>query len=198
MEASYIFKTDWGWIGLGASSRGIEKVVLPRTSRRSVAAELARKKGAADPTRPPAKSRGGQAVAHPKADAILKDAREQVVRFLAGRTRRLTIPIDLTNASPYQRRVWRAARQIRYGRARSYQWVAARVGGKQHARAVGLALGANPVPLIVPCHRVVAHDGSLGGFSGGLGMKKRLLALEGALNRLNHEPHRSRRIAPGS
>jgi O-6-methylguanine DNA methyltransferase len=72
------------------------------------------------------------------------------------------------------------------GRARSYQWVADRVGGKQYARAVGRALGANPVPIVVPCHRIIAQDGSLGGFSGGLPMKRRLLRLEGTLAQLRH------------
>jgi O-6-methylguanine DNA methyltransferase len=77
--------------------------------------------------------------------------------------------------------VWQTALRIPYGRARSYHWIASKVGGKKYARAVGNALGTNPVPLIVPCHRVVAHDASLGGFSGGLKTKRRLLELEGTL-----------------
>ncbi len=76
------------------------------------------------------------------------------------------------------------ALRIPYGRVRSYHWIAAKVGGKKYARAVGNALGANPVPLIVPCHRVVAHDGSLGGFSCGLAVKRKLLDLEGTLKQL--------------
>jgi O-6-methylguanine DNA methyltransferase len=71
--------------------------------------------------------------------------------------------------------------RVPYGKIRSYQWVAARVGGSQYARAVGNAVGANPLPIVIPCHRIVAHDASLGGFSGGLSMKRKLLSLEGTL-----------------
>jgi methylated-DNA-[protein]-cysteine S-methyltransferase len=91
------------------------------------------------------------------------------------------MPVDMSAGTPFQRRVWRAILRIPYGRVRSYQWVAMRVGGKQYARAVGMALGANPVPIVVPCHRIISHDGSLGGFGCGLPMKRRLLKLEGTL-----------------
>jgi O-6-methylguanine DNA methyltransferase len=90
--------------------------------------------------------------------------------------------------------VWRTALRIPYGRARSYHWIASKVGGRRYARAVGHALGANPLPLIVPCHRVVAHDASLGGFSGGLKTKRRLLELEGTLALLTSG---KRRVARG-
>jgi O-6-methylguanine DNA methyltransferase len=115
---------------------------------------------------------------------LLRHAQTQLREFLSGKRRAMVCPVDLSAGSPFQRRVWRATVAIPYGRARSYKWVAARVGGPQYARAVGLALGANPVPILVPCHRVVAHDGALGGFSCGLAMKRRLLALEGTLKQL--------------
>lgn len=91
------------------------------------------------------------------------------------------MPVDLSSGTGFQRRVWRSIERIPYSRVRSYQWVAARVGGKHYARAVGMALGANPVPLLIPCHRIVAQDGSLGGFSCGLNYKRLLLQLEGSL-----------------
>ena len=94
--------------------------------------------------------------------------------------------MDWSSGTPFQRKVWKAITRIPYGRVRSYQWVATRVGGKQYARAVGMALGANPVPIIVPCHRIIAHDGSLGGFSCGLPVKRRLLKLEGTMAQLRH------------
>ena len=71
-------------------------------------------------------------------------------------------------------------RRIPRGQTRSYGWVAQRIGKPRAVRAVGAACGANPVPVIIPCHRVIASDGSLGGFGGGLPMKRRLLALEKA------------------
>ena len=79
----------------------------------------------------------------------------------------------------FQREVWEATRLIAYGEARSYQWVAGQIKKPKATRAVGQALGSNPLPIIVPCHRVLASDGKLGGFTGGLDMKKNLLHLEG-------------------
>jgi methylated-DNA-[protein]-cysteine S-methyltransferase len=88
--------------------------------------------------------------------------------------------IDVSGATPFQREVWAAARLIPYGETRSYGWVAEKIGRPKAMRAVGQALGRNCLPLIVPCHRVLAGDGGLGGFSGGLAMKRFLLRLEGS------------------
>ena len=87
-------------------------------------------------------------------------------------------PVDWSLVTDFQQRVYQAARTIPPGRVESYQWVAQRIGNPQAARAVGQALASNPVPLIVPCHRVVASDGSLGGFTAGLPWKTRLLEME--------------------
>ncbi|MGH7182768.1 MAG: methylated-DNA--[protein]-cysteine S-methyltransferase, partial [Nitrospiraceae bacterium] len=87
----------------------------------------------------------------------------------------------------FQQKVWQTLRRISYGHLRSYQWVALRVGGSQYARAVGNAVGANPIPIMIPCHRIVAQDASLGGFSGGLSTKRKLLTLEGTLAELRPE-----------
>lgn len=87
-------------------------------------------------------------------------------------------PVDWSFATPFQARVYRVARTIPPGTVRSYKWVAQQAGSPRGARAVGRALAANPVPLVVPCHRVVASNGSLGGFTAGLAWKRKLLALE--------------------
>lgn len=98
-------------------------------------------------------------------------------------------PLDLHGGTTFQQRVWQELRKIPPGRTRSYAEVAAAVGSPQAARAVGGACGANPIPLLVPCHRVLASGGRLGGFSGGLDWKRRLLALEGpAAERTDQEP----------
>lgn len=89
------------------------------------------------------------------------------------------IPLDLIEGTPFQRAVWHGARTIPWGRTLSYAALAARIGRPRSVRAAGQALGANPLPLLVPCHRVVAADGSLGGFSAGLRWKRVLLRLEG-------------------
>lgn len=91
------------------------------------------------------------------------------------------IEIVLKGATPFQKKVWKVLQTIPYGETRTYKWVAQKIGKPRAVRAVGQACGANPLPLIIPCHRVVASGGKLGGFSLGVAMKKRLLKLEGIL-----------------
>jgi methylated-DNA-[protein]-cysteine S-methyltransferase len=168
MTTKAVFRTPWGWMGIAASAQGVCAIVLPKPSCRAAERAL-RVQGV---------SSNGH-LAPP--DRLLRDAQAQVAAYLGGKRHTLDFPIDLSAGTSFQRRVWQAALRIPYGRARSYQWIASKVGGTRHARAVGNALGANPVPLIVPCHRVVARDASLGGFSGGLTVKRKLLDLEGTL-----------------
>ncbi|HET6675629.1 MAG TPA: methylated-DNA--[protein]-cysteine S-methyltransferase [Nitrospiraceae bacterium] len=160
------FHTQWGWIELAASEKGVTSIVLPLSSR------AGRNKG-----------RVGMRKSQPNgpATSMLDEAKAQLIEYLAGARREFSMPLDMSEGTPFQRRVWRAILRIPYGRVRSYQWVAEKVGGKQYARAVGMALGANPVPIVVPCHRIISHDGSLGGFGCGLPMKRRLLKLERTL-----------------
>ena len=89
--------------------------------------------------------------------------------------------------TPFQRRVWLVLLRVPYGTLRSYQWIASCVGGRHYARAVGSAVCANPLPVMIPCHRIVAQDASLGGFSCDLPMKRKLLKLEGTLFKLRSE-----------
>lgn len=98
---------------------------------------------------------------------------------LAGRTPRGLPPLDLSAGTEFQRRVWDAMRQIACGKTRSYGELARTIGNPGAARAVGGACGANPIPVLVPCHRVLAARHKLGGFSGGLNWKRRLLEREG-------------------
>jgi O-6-methylguanine DNA methyltransferase len=107
-----------------------------------------------------------------------------LTEFLRGKRATFELPLDVSDGTAFQRRVWRTLQRVPYGKLRSYQWVALRVGGRRYARAVGNAVGANPIPIMIPCHRIVAHDASLGGFSGGVAMKRKLLALEGTLAQL--------------
>ncbi len=87
--------------------------------------------------------------------------------------------LDLTGATAFQKRVWQATDKIPAGQTKSYGWLARQVGGKNKARAAGAACGANPVPIILPCHRVIREDGSLGGYGAGLSFKRKLLKIEG-------------------
>ena len=86
--------------------------------------------------------------------------------------------LDLSAATPFQAKVWETTRLIPYGKTRSYRWVAEQTGQPAAVRAVGQALARNPLPVIIPCHRVIASNGKLGGFSCGLEMKQKLLRLE--------------------
>ena len=90
----------------------------------------------------------------------------------------LDVKLDLAEGSPFERRVWDVTRRVRYGTVVSYGTLAARIGVPGGARAVGNALGKNPVPIVVPCHRVIHGDKSIGGFSSGLKWKRFLLELE--------------------
>lgn len=99
--------------------------------------------------------------------------------YVAGRRKRFTVPLDL-RGTPFQLKVWRALLRIPYGKTRSYQQIARAVGNPRASRAVGMANHYNPVAIIVPCHRVIASDGSLGGYAGGLKRKTQILRLERA------------------
>ncbi len=104
---------------------------------------------------------------------------EQIAAYFAGTLTRFTVPLDLRRVTPFTARVLREIRKIGFGRLTSYGALAARLGSPGASRAVGGALGRNPVPIIVPCHRVLAQGGRLGGFTGGLATKRILLAVEG-------------------
>lgn len=111
--------------------------------------------------------------------AHLDLARRQLDEYFAGRRRAFDVPVDLRLASPFGRRVLAALRDVPYGETTTYVALATAVGAPRASRAVGGALGANPVCVIVPCHRVVRTDGSVGGYAGGPAAKERLLGLEG-------------------
>ncbi|OFW10066.1 MAG: hypothetical protein A3G20_03615 [Acidobacteria bacterium RIFCSPLOWO2_12_FULL_59_11] len=108
---------------------------------------------------------------------IVRRAAAEIGEYFAGRRQQFTVPLDL-RGTVFQRKVWKALLKIPYGQTRSYREVARQVGNPRAARAVGMANHWNPVPILVPCHRVIASDGTLGGYAGGLRIKSRLLRLE--------------------
>ena len=113
--------------------------------------------------------------------APAKLAREtrQLERYFAGRLQRFDLPLDLSLTTPFQRDVLEAAARVPFGHLASYSDIAQRIGRPRARRAVGGALGRNPVAIVIPCHRVVAADGSIGGYTGGLKIKRALLGIEG-------------------
>ena len=171
-----IFQTDWGWVGVAATGRGVRAIVLPKPTRRAVERELMSGEllaGVGARRAVPLPAETNMTARHGRA------ARTAIIAYLQGKARSFDLPLDLQGQPRFRLKVWEVLQRIPYGRVRSYGWVARKVGKPKATRAVGAACGANPVPLLVPCHRVIAGDGSLGGFSGGLGVKKRLLRLEG-------------------
>lgn len=110
-------------------------------------------------------------------DALLADAAAWFVAYFAGDDGAALVPLDL-RGTPFQRSVWAALRRIPRGDTRSYAQVAASIGAPQAVRAVGAAVGRNPLSILVPCHRVLASDGALTGYAGGIDRKRHLLALE--------------------
>jgi O-6-methylguanine DNA methyltransferase len=164
-----VFPTPWGWMGVSETTKGINAVVLPKTLRQTVLSELGLPSAELQESR---------------ISPRLREAQAQLTGYLAGTRRSFDLSLDLSRGTSFQQKVWRTLRRISFGRLRSYQWVAVRVGGRQYARAVGNAVGANPMPVVIPCHRIVAQDMSLGGFSCGLPTKRKLLILEGTLTAL--------------
>jgi methylated-DNA-[protein]-cysteine S-methyltransferase len=163
---SAIAETEMGWAGVALSETGIRYATLFHYTEASVTGEL--------------RAFGARPGDHPLAE----QARQLLVDYAAGQPAPIEdFPVDLPAASPLQRKTWLALREIPRGETRSYGWLARHVGEGHAPRAIGAAVGSNPIPLWLPCHRVVASDGSLHGFGGGLAMKSALLELEGALPR---------------
>ena len=109
---------------------------------------------------------------------LAERAREELSEYFEGKRAFFSVPVDLSEAPEFQRKVLAAARRIPFGEVRPYAWVAQRIGHPRAVRAVGTALGRNPVPFIVPCHRVLQTGGGLGGYLFGTDVKSRLLSLE--------------------
>ena len=116
-------------------------------------------------------------------DPLLMRVRRQFDAYFAGRSTAFDLPLDL-RGTPFQRRVWAALLEIPYGETRTYGRLAEGIGAPDSARAVGAAVGRNPVSVIVPCHRVLGTHGTLTGYAGGLDRKRALLQREGCLEEL--------------
>jgi O-6-methylguanine DNA methyltransferase len=103
---------------------------------------------------------------------------EQMAAYFEGTLREFSLEVVFTSGTEFERSVWLALRQIPFGETRSYKWLAEAVGSPMASRAVGQALAKNPVPIILPCHRIIESGGHLGGYSSGADIKRRLIALE--------------------
>nr|WP_251982975.1 methylated-DNA--[protein]-cysteine S-methyltransferase [Streptomyces violaceusniger] len=174
---------------LAATDEGLVQVVFhaeEKTAAEAVAG-LTRRLGA-EPAPAPSGDAGtaasgtAAAPAAPRCAEHLAEAIRQVESYFAEDTKAFTLSLDWSLTTGFNRRVLRElAAHVPYGTVVGYQDLADRVGEPGAARAVGMAMGSNPLPVVVPCHRVVESDGGIGGFGGGLETKRSLLALEGVL-----------------
>jgi methylated-DNA-[protein]-cysteine S-methyltransferase len=117
--------------------------------------------------------------------AAVADVSAQLASYFAGERRTFAVEVDLSAGTEFQQSVWRALLQIPYGQTVSYGELARRIGRFDRVRAVAATVGRTPVPIVVPCHRVIGADGSLTGYGGGLDRKRTLLELEGAIAQLS-------------
>ena len=160
-----IFETPFGWVGAVASGRGLRRTTLPQESPDECAALL-----------------DGYAEGAQQDPGRFSGLANLLSRYLEGAAVDFVgQPLDVTDAPAFQQAAWSACMTIPYGETRPYKWLAARAGRPNAPRAAGQSMARNRLPLIVPCHRVVASDGTLRGFGKGatqLDLKQRLLDLE--------------------
>ena len=159
-----VFRTSAGWVSAVVSENGVRRMALPEPTAEEATRAVAPELDGAE-----------------RDEASVAWLRRRVCAYFKGEEADLTdVPVDIADAPPFFRRAWEACRSIPAGETRSYGWLAEAAGSPGAARAAGQSMARNPAPLVIPCHRVVASDGSLHGFGGrgGLTMKAELLALE--------------------
>ncbi len=155
-------ETPLGTVWFAVGDEGLKFLLLRYFNDRRVIQELR-------------KARGAKLV---RDDRALKPFAGQLKRYFEGHRVPFDVDLDLSTGTRFQQAVWRAVRKIPYGTLVCYKQIAREVGSAQAARAVGNALAANPIPIVVPCHRIIRIDGALGGFTGGIRWKKKLIELE--------------------
>lgn len=163
-----VFETALGFVGLGWSEKGLTRLCLPQTSREAVERRLLR--------------HGGDAQDLAAAPQWVVDLAASIRAYAEGEQVDFSgVPVDLSGIDDFRRDIYAAARTLGYGETTTYGGLAEKSGHKGLFRETGAALGANPVPLVVPCHRILAAGGRIGGFSapGGSATKERMLAMEG-------------------
>lgn len=157
-----VFETCLGWMAAIGSVFGLQRIILPRHSKSAILEQISQNNWLLVDNR----------------YSELSGLAEDIRHYLEGKDIVFHYRLDLIAATEFQKQVWHVVKNIPYGQTRSYSWVTKVLGLPGGARAVGQALARNPLPIIVPCHRVINSDGSLGGFSGGMELKRRLLQIE--------------------
>ena len=157
------FKTSFGWCGLIKGKKGLKRILLPEKRRKEVILKIK--------------------VLCP-VSVCSKDGFEKEIKdisaYFRGENEKFSFLLDFSGSTNFQRLVWSETAKIPYGKTGTYLFIAEKIGKKNSPRAVGNALGENPFPVVIPCHRVLRADGKMGGFTaaGGIGLKEKLLKLE--------------------
>jgi O-6-methylguanine DNA methyltransferase len=154
-----------GWLAAGVTEKGLACLCLPQKTLREAQGIINERLAL-------------QSVHFNTAFTRVKKILDLIEGYFEGDVKHFPIPLDPANGSAFDRRVWEGASRIAYGEIKTYAWLGAMIGKPGSARAVGGALGRNPLPIVIPCHRIIKSDGSLGGFGAGLWWKRRLLELE--------------------
>jgi len=158
----YVFETNIGWAAIAGSDGRIARMNLPMPTREAAVRAV----------------HEGMSAEFVECEHDFSGEAERIAAYFAGEQVRFRCELDLGKAGDFDRSVWAACAEIPYGEVDSYGGIAERIGKPGAARAVGQALGRNPIPVIIPCHRVLRADGHLGGFGCGLDWKVRLLGIE--------------------
>jgi len=158
-----IIETRMGWVGILGSEAGLRHIVLSQASPQAVIYTF------------------DEHLEDAKNDiSLFGDLPKRLIAYFNGEVVAFPDRLDLADATPFQCSVWQIVHSISYGQTESYAWVAQQIGKPRGVRAAGQALARNPLPIVVPCHRVVGAGGKIGGFSYGLEMKQHLLQMEAA------------------
>lgn len=163
----FILDMPLGWVGVLGTREGLRRLILPQPMPERTLHLL---------NEFAVKLRGN--VLSEAEAGYFGDLPQRIKDYLNGNSVGFPDKLDLSGASPFQKKVWQVTRSIPYGKTRTYAWIAGELGMPKATRAVGQALARNPLPIIIPCHRVICSTGNLGGFSGGIGWKQRLLEIE--------------------
>jgi methylated-DNA-[protein]-cysteine S-methyltransferase len=162
MKFSYtLIETGMGWMGILASVAGLRQIILPQASSEAVLSAF------------------DEHLKEATSDiSSFGDLPQRLIGYFNGEAVAFPDLLDLADATPFQCAVWQVVCSIPYGQTESYARIAQQIGKPRGARAIGQALARNPLPVVVPCHRVIGARGKIGGFSYGLEMKQRLLQME--------------------
>jgi methylated-DNA-[protein]-cysteine S-methyltransferase len=162
MLSFMLFTTHLGWMGIIGSPQGIRNIILPQINKDDILQRINREYDVNQL----------EEISH-----LYENIVQRIQQYLNGKRVEFPDSLDMSGATAFQQSIWETTRTISYGETRSYSWIAHRTGSNA-ARAVGQALKRNPLPLVIPCHRVIRNDSSLGGFAGGIELKDYLLKME--------------------